>query len=305
MKLDNAISVSTIADMINADIIGGMGTEMITGINEIHKVQKGDITFVDVEKYFKVCLESAATFIIINKKVDCPEGKVLLFCDKPFEAYNKIALFFRPQTPLTDKIASNAEVHPSAIIEPGVIIADHVKIGANAHIHANVYIGEYSEIGENVSIQSGSIIGSDAFYFKKESDGYKKWRSIGKVIIEDDVEIGAGCTINKGVSGATIIGKGSKLDCQIHIGHGVVIGKRCLIAAQVGIGGKTIVGDDVVLYGQVGVAQNVTIGDKAVILAQSGVSKSLDGGKHYFGSPAAEVSEKYRELAYLRMAIKK
>ena len=119
-------------------------------------------------------------------------------------------------------------------------------------------------------------------------------------MIQDDVEIGAGCTINKGVSGDTIVGRGTKMDCQVHVGHGVVIGERCLFAAQVGIGGKTKIGNQVVLYGQVGVAQNIEIGDQAVILAKSGVSKSLEGGKTYFGAPAEEVRQKYKELAALR-----
>jgi UDP-3-O-[3-hydroxymyristoyl] glucosamine N-acyltransferase len=156
-------------------------------------------------------------------------------------------------------------------------------------------------IGDNVVIGANSIIGSDAFYFKKTDEGsFKPWRSGGRVIIHNDVHIGAGCTIAKGVSGDTVIGKGSKLDCQIHIGHGVVIGENCLFAAQVGIGGKTIVEDNVVLYGQVGIAQALHIGAGAVVLAKSGVSKSLDGGKTYFGIPADEVREKYKELAALR-----
>ncbi|HHS96168.1 MAG TPA: UDP-3-O-(3-hydroxymyristoyl)glucosamine N-acyltransferase, partial [Phaeodactylibacter sp.] len=143
--------------------------------------------------------------------------------------------------------------------------------------------------------------GTDAFYFKSNPDGYTKWRSGGRVIIEDRVDIGAGCTINKGVSGDTIIGEGSKLDGQVHIGHGVVVGKNCLFAAQVGIGGKTTIGDGVILYGQVGVIQNIHIGDKAIVLAKAGVSKSLEGGKTYFGAPAEEARKYYRMLAALRM----
>jgi UDP-3-O-[3-hydroxymyristoyl] glucosamine N-acyltransferase len=163
-------------------------------------------------------------------------------------------------------------------------------------------IGPHTIIGENVVVGPGALIGPDAFYFKKMPDGEMvKWRSGGRVILEDHVDIGAGCTISKGVSGDTIIGRGSKLDCQVHIGHGVVVGKNCLFAAQVGIGGKTVIGDQVVLYGQVGVAQAIEIGSGAVVLAKSGVSKSLEGGKTYFGIPADEVREKYRELASLRL----
>ncbi len=299
MKFNQPIPIQTIAKEIGATIIGDE-TKFAIGLNEINKVQEGDITFVDVKKYFEKSLRSAATFIILNERTDCPEGKVLLLHPKPFEAYNALALKHRPLRPLTAVISESAEIHPSAIIEPNVVIGHHVKIAANAHIHANVSIGEYTEIGENAVIQPNAIIGADAFYYKKEDNVYQKWRSIGRVIIEKDVEIGAGCTIAKGVSGDTIIGEGSKLDAQCHIGHGVVIGKNCLFAAQVGIGGKTIIGNNVVLYGQVGIAQRLNIGDNVMVLAKSGISKDLETGKTYFGYPASEVREAYKELAALR-----
>ena len=167
-------------------------------------------------------------------------------------------------------------------------------------MQANVFIGDHTILGKNVNIQAGAIIGTDAFYFKKSPEGFKKWRSGGRVIIGDEVEIGAGCTINKGVSGDTVIGAGSKLDCQVHVGHGAVLGKNCLIAGQVGIGGKCILEDGVVLNGQVGIAHGIRIGKGAMVAAKSGVSKDLEGGKTYFGIPAAEIFTKQRELAALR-----
>lgn len=298
MKFNKAIPIVDIAKQINAEIIGDHQL-LATGINEIHKVENGDITFVDVAKYFKKSLNSAASIIILNERVECPEGKALLLCDAPFEAYNQLVLQHRPHQPLTSTVSSTAQIHPTAIIEPNVVIGHHVTIGKNSHIQANVTIAEHCIIGDHVLIQSGSVIGTDAFYFKRYPDNYKKWRSGGRVIIEDHVDIGACCTINKGVSGDTIIGAGTKLDCQIHIGHGVVVGKNCLFAAQVGIGGKTIIEDEVVLYGQVGVIQDVRIGKKAVVLAGAGVRKSLEGGKVYFGAPAKEAKVKYKELAAL------
>jgi len=272
-----------------------------TGINEIHKVQVGDIAFSDVKKYFEKTLKSAATVILLNEVVECPPGKAILVVANPFEVYDTLVRDHRPFEPLTEPVSHRAEIHPTAIIEPGVVIAPNVTIGAHSYIQANAYIGEHTHIGSHVHIGPGTIIGSDAFYFKKQADGsLHKWRSGGRVIIHDRVDIGAGCTINKGVSGDTIIGEGSKLDCQIHIGHGVVIGKNCLFAAQVGIGGKTVIGDNVVLYGQVGIAQAVHIGDGAVLLAKSGAGKSLEGGKTYFGAPCDEAREKFKELAALR-----
>lgn len=300
MKFPQPIPVSELAPRFQAQVIGD-ATLSATGINEIHKVEPGDIAFSDVKKYFEKTLSSPATVILLNEAVECPPGKVILVVPQPFEAYDSLVREYRPFEPLTEPISPRADIHPTAILEPGVVIAANVKIGAYCHIQANTYIGEYTLIGDYVSIGPNSIIGSDAFYYKKQPDGsFQKWRSGGRVLLHDRVDIGAGCTINKGVSGDTIIGEGSKLDCQIHIGHGVVVGKNCLFAAQVGIGGKTIIEDNVVLYGQVGVAQAITIGKGAIVLATSGVSKSLEGGKTYFGAPAEEIREKYKELAALR-----
>jgi len=299
MKFSSPISVVDIAKKIGAKIIGDESL-MATGINEIHKVTQGDITFVDVKKYFHKSLSSAASIIILNEVVECPEGKVLLVCDEPFEAYNKLVIEQRPAQSLSSTISDTAIIHPSAIIEPNVVIGHHVRIGKYTYIQANVTIHAHTIIGDHVTVQPGTVIGSEAFYFKKNPNGYKKWHTGGRVIIEDHVDIGPCCTICLGVSGDTIIGEGSKLDGQVHIGHGAVVGKNCLLAAQVGIGGKTILEDEVVCYGQVGIAQNIRIGKKAVIAAKSGVSKSLEGGKIYFGIPAVELRKHHRQAAFLR-----
>ncbi|MBK7409658.1 MAG: UDP-3-O-(3-hydroxymyristoyl)glucosamine N-acyltransferase [Saprospirales bacterium] len=299
MKLPLPIPVRELAKKIGAKLIGDE-TLFATGINEIHKVEPGDVTFSDVAKYFKRSLESEATIIILNEATICPDGKAILVVENPFEAYDSLVREFRPFRPLTASISEEAHIHPTAIIEPNVVIAHGVRIGAHCYIQANVYIGEHTVIGDHVTIQAGAIIGTDAFYYKKTEKGFTKWRSGGRVVIEDHVEIGSGCTINKGVSGDTIIGEGTKMDSQVHIGHGAVIGKNCLIAGQVGIGGKTIIEDEVVLYGQVGVIQAVRVGKGAIVLAGAGVSKDLEGGKAYFGAPADESSIRYRELAALR-----
>lgn len=300
MKFPQPIPVRELAQRFGAQVLGDESL-VATGINEIHKVEPGDIAFSDAPKYFKKTLESAATVILLNEQAECPAGKAILVVEHPFAAYDSLIREYRPFEPATAPISHRAEIHPTAILEPGVVIAPNVRIGAHSYIQANTYIGEYTYIGEHVAIGPNCTIGSDAFYFKKHADGsYQKWRSGGRVIIEDHVDIGAGCTINKGVSGDTVIGAGSKLDCQIHIGHGVVVGKNCLMAAQVGIGGKTIIEDNVVLYGQAGVVQSVHIGAGAVILAGAGVSHSLEGGKAYFGGPAEEAREKYKQIAAVK-----
>ncbi len=299
MKFSQPIPVREIAQKIGAVILGDE-TLLASGINEIHKVESGDIMFVDNSRYFAKALKSAATIIILNEKTECPPGKALLLCDNPFEAYDALVREHRPAIPLNERISDTALIHPSSVIEPGAVIGRQVVIGKNCYIQANAFIGDFTRIGDKVVIQAGAIIGTGAFYFQKNPEGYKRWHTGGRVLIENDVEIGAGCTINRGVSGDTIIGEGAKIDCQVHIGHGAVIGKNCLIAGQTGIGGKAVLEDWVVLYGQVGVAARVRIGRGAVVSAKSGVSKDLEAGKAYFGIPAEEIRVRQRELAALR-----
>jgi UDP-3-O-[3-hydroxymyristoyl] glucosamine N-acyltransferase len=270
-------------------------------------VRAGDITFSDVKKYFEKALNSAATIVILNEKVESiPEGKVIIIHSHPFEAYDSIVRAHRPFNPLYQNVADSAVVHESVILEPNVVIGNFVRIGVGSYIQANAIIHDYTIIGKNVHVGAGTVIGTDAFYFKKtNTEGYKKWRSGGRVVIEDSVDIGAACTINKGVSGDTIIGAGSKLDCQIHVGHDVSIGKNCLLAAQIGIGGNTVIEDNVTIYGQVGIAQNIRIGKNAIVLGQTGVTKSIEGDKTYFGTPVQDIKDAYKELAILRQLRKK
>lgn len=302
MKFENPIAVKEIAAMIGAELSGDE-TLMATGLNEIHKVEPGDISFVDFEKYYGACLNSAATIIIINKKVEAPKGKAILVLNDPFSAYVSLVKRFRPFVPASTPISDTAVIGEGTVLQPNVFIGHHVRIGKNCIIHPNVTIYDHTIIGDNVIIHAGTVIGADAFYFKKRAERevmYDKLESCGRVIIGHDVEIGAGCTIDKGVSGDTIIGAGTKFDNMIHIGHGAVIGRNCLFAAQVGIGGKTIVEDNVILWGQVGVNKDLTIGKGAVVLGQSGISSSIDGGKTYFGSPVEDAREKKKELAWIK-----
>lgn len=302
MDLNEKLSISSLLEIIGEAQIIGDHQNKISGINEIHKVRNGDLTFVDHPKYYKSTLASEATVILIDKETDCPEGKTLVVVNNPFKAYSTLVDRFFDFRPIGSTISF--EQYPTLITEPNVVIGNNVKIGKNCYFQAGVYIGNDTVIGDNVMIQAGTLIGTDAFYFKKEDKKYTKWTSCGRVVIEDDVCIGAGCTINRGVSGDTVIGQGSKLDCQIHIGHGVVLGKNCLIAAQTGIAGKTIVEDNVHISGQVAIIQNLRIGEGAFIMGKSGVTKSLEGGKSYFGIPATETRQRLKELATLRRLTK-
>jgi UDP-3-O-[3-hydroxymyristoyl] glucosamine N-acyltransferase len=300
MRLQNPITVAELAQMLGATLIGNP-ENVATGINEIHKVVAGDVTFVDVEKYYYRSVNSAATIIIINQPTECPEGKTLLVCEYPFDEYNKLVKRFSPKPPvMMQPISEDAQIGANTRIDPNVVIYPNVKIGANCHIRANVTIYENTIIGDYVTIHAGTVIGSDAFYYKNKGNYWDKWHSCGSVIIEDNVEIGAACTIDKGVSGDTIIGRGTKLDNQVHVAHGVVIGAKCLIAAQVGIAGKTRIGNGVFIWGQAGISKDLTIGDGAQIMAQSGVSKDLVGGKTYFGTPVAESKDWFNEFRFIK-----
>lgn len=303
MKFNSPVSLQTIASLINVELIGNTQA-FASGINEIHRVENGDIVFVDHPKYYDTCLKSAASFIIINNKdVTVPEGKTLLFTEEPFEAYLKIVEHFRPFQPSDKNISDSAVIGKGTVVMPNAFIGNHVIIGKNCVIHPNTTILDYTAIGDNVIIQAGTVVGSDAFYYngKKNRDiWFKRMKSCGNVVIENNVEIGANCTIDRGVTNSTIIKQGTIIDNLVHIGHEVIIGKNCLIAAQVGIAGATTLEDGVTLWGQVGVSKTLTIGANAVLLAQSGVPSDLEGNKVYWGTPAIDAKEKRREIVWVK-----
>ncbi|MGE9311473.1 UDP-3-O-(3-hydroxymyristoyl)glucosamine N-acyltransferase [Niabella sp. CJ426] len=302
MKFDHPVPLTEIATLIDAKLLGNTGASA-TGINEIHVVEKGDLAFVDHPKYYDKCINSAASFIIINKETSFPEGKALLVVEEPFEAYLKIVAYHRPFQPSMEAVAASAIVGEGSVVMPNSYLGNNVIVGKNCIIFPNVTILDHCVIGDNVVIQSGTVIGSDAFYYNKKTNRdvhYKKMTSCGRVVIKDGVEIGAGCTIDRGVTGDTIIGEGTKMDNQVHIGHDTAIGKNCLFAAQVGIAGAAVIEDEVILWGQAGISKTLTIGRGAVINAQSGVPSSLAGDKTYFGSPVTEAREKMKEIAWIK-----
>lgn len=302
MRFPQPYTLKQIATIINAKYIGDDDFSVL-GMNEIHVVQPGDIVFVDHPKYYDKALQSKATIVLINKEVECPEGKALLISDDPFRDFNKLTDFFKPFVKAFSLVAPTAVIGKNTIIQPGAFIGNNVKIGKNCLIHSNVSVYDDCVIGDNVTIHAGTVLGADAFYYKKRPEGFDKLKSGGRVVIEDNVDLGALCTIDRGVTGDTTIKKGTKIDNQVHIGHDTVIGEKCLIASQTGIAGCVVIEDEVTIWGQVGMTSGITIGKKAVILAQSGVSKSLEGNQTYFGYPAGEAREKYREMSALKQLI--
>lgn len=299
MKFPKIHSLKEIAQIIHCEFVGDADFP-VHGMNEIHVVEKGDIVFVDHPKYYDKALQSAATIVLINKNVDCPEGKALLISDDPFRDFNKLTNHFRPFQFSNVSISPSAKIGEGTIIQPNSFVGNNVTIGKNCLIHSNVSIYDNTVIGDNVMIHAGTILGADAFYYKKRAEGFDQLISGGRVVIEDNVGIGALCTIDKGVTGDTTIGAGTKLDNQVHVGHDTVIGKKCLIASQTGIAGCVVIEDEVTLWGQVGTTSGIKIGSKAVIMGQTGVTKSVEGGKTYFGTPIEESREKLKQLANIK-----
>ncbi len=299
MKFPTPHTLKQIATIIGCEYVGADDFPVL-GMNEIHVVKKGDIVFVDHPKYYDKALNSKASVVLINKKVECPENKALLITDDPFRDFNILTNYFKPFEKALSTIASSAVIGKGTVIQPNVFIGNNVVIGVNCLIHANVSIYDNCIIGNNVVIHSGTVLGSDAFYYKNRPEGFDKLISGGRVVLEDDVELGALCSIDKGVTGDTTIRKGTKLDNQVHVGHDTVIGEKCLIASQTGIAGCVIIEDEVTLWGQVGTTSGITIGKKAVIMGQTGVTKSVPGGKSYFGTPIEESREKLKQLANVK-----
>ena len=296
MTFQHPQTLKSIADLIHSEFIGEENFP-VYGTNEIHRVKAGEIVFVNHPKYYDKALNSEATIILIDKKVDVPPGKALLVSDDPFRDFNLINTHFTKINPFITEL-HNIEVGDNTHIHPSVIIGNDVKIGNNCTIYPNVVLGDRTQIGDNCIIQSNTVLGGDAFYYRKLNGEYDRMISVGNVILEDNVEIGVNCCIDRGVTDSTIIKRGSKLDNLIQIGHDTVLGERTLVASGVLIAGCCIIEEDVTIWGQVAMASGKRIGKGAIILGKTGVNKDLEGGKTYFG----QLAEEFRD--YLRKEIK-
>lgn len=295
MTFNQPQNLKTIAALIGAKFVGDENFQVF-GTNEIHMVKPGEIVFVNHPKYYDKALNSPATIILIDKEVDCPEGKALLISDDPFRDFNKINTHFTKIFNFREEL-HNVEVGEGTFIHPTAVIGNDVTIGKNCHIFPNVVIGDRTVIGDNVVIQANTVLGGDAFYYRNLNGSFDRLISVGNVVIENNVEIGNGCTVDRGVTDSTIIGEGSVLDNQIQIGHDTVIGKKVLIASQTGIAGCCIIEDEVTIWGQVGMASGVRVESGTVLLAKCGVNRDLKKGT-YFGP----IAEEFRE--YLRKEVK-
>ncbi len=299
MKFPQVHTLKQIATIISAKYIGDPDFP-VEGMNEIHVVTSGDIVFVDHPKYYDKALNSAATIILINKEVPCPAGKALLISEDPFTDFNKLTEYFRPFQTVSGPISETSKIGKNTIVQPNVFIGNNVHIGDNCLIHSNVSIYDNAIIGNNVIIHAGTVLGADAFYYKTRPSGFDKLKSGGRVVIDNNVEIGACCTIDKGVSGDTFIGEGTKLDNLIQVGHDTIIGKNCLIASQVGIAGCVVIEDNVTVWGQVGMRSGIIVKKGGVLMGKAGITKSTKENTIYTGNPAMEARLKLKEYAAVR-----
>lgn len=299
MRLKETITLSECAKLLGCRFLGNPDL-YITGINEIHSIVEGDLVFADHPKYYDKALNSIASVVIVDNEMECPRNMGLIISANPFDDFNSLLKQFSPFKGFGSPKDKNIKLGKKVVIHPNVSIGHNVSIGDNCILHAGVVVYDNCEMGSNVIVHANTVIGSDAFYYKQKNTEFHRLHTCGKVIVEDNVEIGASSTVDRGVTGNTTIGKGSKIDNQVHIGHDVTIGRNCLFAAQVGIAGCVTIGDGVTLWGQVGVVSDITIGDNAVVLGQAGIGKNLKGGITYFGSPADEARAKFKEMAALR-----
>lgn len=317
-----------LASIIGGKVIGAP-EQVIRGVSDIKDGAPDTITFLFNPKHQELINQTSASAVIVADAA-LLNDKSGIVVDNPRLTMVKVLELFEPLNnrekgihptaiiPKSAKIGKNvdigafsvighnAEIADDTIIYNNVSIGDNVVIGTNTVIYPQVAIYLRTNIGNNVIVDMGTVIGSSGYGYETENDVHHKIPQIGSVIIEDDVEIGANCAIDRGTIGNTIIGQGTKLDNLVHIAHNVKIGKGCLLMGQVGIAGSAEIGDYCIFAGHAAVRDGVIIGNRAVFAAKSGVTKSLPGGKVYAGMPAREIREKNkRDAAYKQIELLK
>lgn len=321
------IALAELAELLGGQLLTGSSELMICGFASLKQARKGDLSFFHDARYRDQLAATKAEALLVGKDLNpsfIPEGVACVAVDDPSRSFEKVVETYGLQP-----VAFEPGIHPSAVVEEGVVadlskirvganavveagarIADGVEIGAGCYVGKNVVIGEGSrlfanvsiheacEIGARVIIHSGTVVGADGFGYEFEQGRHRKIRQAGMVQIDNDVEIGAGTTIDRARFGRTWIGEGTKIDNQVQIGHNVVIGKHCILVSGCGIAGSAVLGDYVVMAAQGGVAGHVTVGSMATLGGRIGVTKDIpDGKKMYLGFPAMDAMEERRRVA--------
>lgn len=302
MNFSTPLTISDLLQIIQQQVaVVGEIDIPISGINEIHSVQKGDLSFVDNKKYYERMMQSEASFILIDQEIPFPKDKVLLLCKDPLKAYLDVVRHFVTFTPQSVPIHPSAKIGKGTIIQPNVFIGENVVIGEDCIIHANVSIYANTVIGNRVTIHSASVIGADACYFQKRPEGWLKLVSCGRVVIDDDVEVACGVCIDKGVSGDTYIGKGTIFDNLVQVGHDTYIGKNCLLGAQSAVAGCTHISDNCIIWAKSAVNKDLYLAPNTVVYAFSALDKSVEQeGCSFFGIPGQDPRVKWKEQIYIK-----
>lgn len=311
-------TVAEIARFLEGEVVGDAAL-VLKGFAPADRAQPGDLTFAENENYFSRADQSAASAVIVDG-VFTSNRKVLIRVPNARLAFAKVLPLFFPEPVVpagihsTAILAATAQVDPTAHVGPYCVLGEGVSLGARSvlrggnHIGANSRIGEDTvihpnatiypgtEIGSRVRIHSGTVVGSDGFGYVADKGAHLKVPQIGNVIIRDDVEIGANATIDRGALGPTIIGRGTKIDNLVQIGHNVVLGEHCLLVSQVGVSGSTRLGNHVILAGQVGMTGHLKIGNGVTVGAQSGVMTDIPDGEKWMGSPAQPDRQAKRQI---------
>jgi UDP-3-O-[3-hydroxymyristoyl] glucosamine N-acyltransferase len=298
---------------------------LVEGVAPLHTAGPNEVSFLDNRRYASALDQTLAGAVIVHPDMEArvPAGSVAIVTTEPYAAWARVASLFHPLPPVSPGIHPSAiiagealvdpsaEVGPLSVIEAGAEIGPGCRIGAYAHIGSGVIVGRDCRIGTHVSLSHailgarvyvypGARIGQEGFGFACTRDGYLSVPQLGRAILEDDVEVGANTTIDRGSSRDTVIGAGSRLDNLVQIGHNVILGRCCVIVAQVGISGSTVLEDFVRVGGQAGIAGHVRIGQCAEIGAQAGVMSDMAAGAKMVGSPAQPMKEFFRQIATLK-----
>lgn len=329
--LAGPLTIAEIAQRVGADIAGAAETQrLLRDVAPLETATPDDLSFLDNRRYLDALARTRAGAVIVTAKLatNAPPGATLLLSDQPYRAYALAAQAFYPEPPPEAGIAPSAVIDKTAVlgegcaIEANVVIGPEARlgrrcsIGANSVIAAAVVLGDDVRVGANASlshcligsrvrIYPGARIGQDGFGFAPDPNAPVKVPQLGRVIVGDDVEIGANTTVDRGAGPDTVIGSGTMIDNLVQIGHNVQIGRGCVIVAQVGISGSTRLGDYVMIGGQGGLVGHLEIGDGARIAAQSGVYRDVKAGDTVCGSPAIPINEFHYMMEFIRRLAKK
>ena len=308
-------TTAEIAKELDGEVIGD-GSLPLTGFAPATTARAGDLTFAENETFFLKAEQSAASAILIDGPFSSA-GKALIRVPNVRIAFARVLPLFFPERAFAPGIHPSTVVDPSAYVGPHCVIGEKVKIGpgvvlqggnhigskavlgADTRLFPNVVIYGHTQIGQRVRIHAGAVIGADGFGYVFDAGQHRKVLQVGQVIVQDDVEIGANVTIDRGALGPTIIGKGTKIDNLVQIAHNVSVGEHCLVVAQVGVAGSTKIGHYTTLAGQVGIAGHLKIGNKVTIAAQSGVMHDVPDGGKWMGAPAQPDRQAKRQMIAL------